>query len=168
VSSRTTESLVTGQRNTGWGRPAAAPSWPPPRFLDHPQRSPGVFGQCVTADHAQLLISRAISRARPDGSHPGPHSHPILSRRWSQPGMTTEHRTMIRPAPGGPAWATNNLPLSGWRLEAVVLAQRWQCINIRFGRPPARPWSGIANGAEFLTTAYRPAFVLGGLGGRCG
>ena len=24
----------------------------------HPQRSPGVFGQCVTADHAQLLISR--------------------------------------------------------------------------------------------------------------
>jgi hypothetical protein len=29
----------------------------------------------------------------------------FLSKTWSQPGMTTEHGTMIRPGPGGPAWA---------------------------------------------------------------
>ena len=61
----------------------------------HPQRSPGVFGQCVTADHAQLLISRVSTQM---AVIPGPHSDPVLSRRWSQPGMITGHGKMTQPA----------------------------------------------------------------------
>jgi hypothetical protein len=61
----------------------------------HPQRPPGVFSQRVTANHAQLLISRARP---PTTSHPRPGLSPALSRRWSQPGMTKGHGKMTRPA----------------------------------------------------------------------
>ncbi len=41
--------------------------------------------------------------------------------------------------------------------EARIHAQRWRCINIRPGRLPARPWSGLPKRRRLLITARRAA-----------